>query len=129
MFKWYKAAALVFCFLLPAGGQVNAQAILDLQGGKYCGIDLDSDGDYDGEGEIASCDNGVCPLTASECLVNRVHQVCEEDTQVTSCAPDEIIETCEPDTTTRQCDPDITNRVCEPDTTRQICGPDTERGM
>lgn len=133
MFKWHKAAIAVGLLLLSivaigvSGAPAQAQGVSALQGGSYCGIDLNDDGDYDREGEIASCDNGVCPLTASECVTNRVHQVCEEDREVTSCAPDEQIETCEPDTTTRQCDPDTINRVCDPDTTRRVCEPDAFR--
>ena len=126
MYKWNTAACAI-ALLLLTGGTTFAQDISQLQGGSYCGIDLNDDGDYDGEGEIASCDNGVCPFTAAECVTNRVRQICDEDTQVTSCAPDEQIETCEPDTTTRQCDPDTINRICEPDTTRRVCEPDTTR--
>ncbi len=102
---------------------VVSQDLSPYQGRIFCGIDRNSDGDYDGEGEIAECDNGVCPLDAQECLTNRVHQVCEEDTEVTTCGDDTVVEVCEPDTTTIQCDPDTTTEYCDPDTTRRVCDP------
>lgn len=142
MYDWYKKTSAIILILVLLlndvvafvassipnahfGSTVFAQSLEDLQGDTFCGIDHNLDGDYDGEGEIARCDNGVCPITAQACLTNRVQQVCDEDTTEISCAPDEVIETCEPDTTTRQCDPDIVNEVCEPDTQVQVCEPDT----
>ncbi|WP_170163830.1 conjugal transfer protein TraN [Eilatimonas milleporae] len=110
-----------------AASAVEAQGMQEWQGQTVCGIDHNFDGDYDGEGEIAVCDNGVCPLTAQACITNRVRQVCDPDEQITTCAPDETIEECEPDVVTRQCDPDTTRRECDPDTRRRVCDPDTRR--
>jgi len=132
MHKWHqKAGAILALAAILSNGPIvvstpaYSQGIEEFQGGTYCGIDRNFDGSYDGEGEIANCDNGVCPLDAQECLTNRVHQVCDEDTTEISCAPDEEIEVCEPDTTTRQCDPDTTHQVCEPDQEVEVCDPDT----
>lgn len=125
MYKW-NATALAIGFLLICTAPATAQDFDSLQGRSFCGIDRNGDGDYDGEGEIASCDNGVCPLTAAECVTNRVHQVCDPDRQETSCAPDETVEECEPDIVTRQCDPDTQREVCDPDTTARECDPDIE---
>ncbi len=126
MYHWHQTAGRVALALILSAATASltfAQEVSHLQGGNYCGVDLNGDGDFDGEGEIAECDNDVCPLTATECETGRVHQVCDPDQSITSCAPDETVEECESDRTRRECDPDITRQVCEPDVTREVCGP------
>ena len=126
MHNWHQTAgavALALVLSVSLAPVSNAQNLSRFQGGNYCGVDLNGDGDFDGKGEIALCDNGVCPLTATECETGRVQQVCEPDKTVTSCAPDEVVEECAPDRTRRECDPDIVREVCEPDVTREVCGP------
>lgn len=119
----YRIAVFLSVFCLT--GALSAQDVSHLQGGSYCGIDRNLDGDFDGDGEIMPCDNGVCPINATECITGRVEQVCDPDRTITSCAPDEQVTECEADTVRRECDPDTTRQVCEPDSFNRVCEPDT----